>query len=132
MSLFTHAEAVARRKLAPLPQHWSVCRWEKLERDCLMIHGGVMQPLLLWPGRAGKLLEGEMQSVMVRLDEARAEALRFEADTGKCGECLGSGHTPAPKGKKLLSTPRREACPRCAGSKLAPATSSPSLVFALP
>lgn len=117
MSMIVHAEIVARRKLAPLPQGWVVCGWRQVDKDRLLISGGVARPMTLWSGLAGRLIEGELQSVLVLMDEVRAEIARYEAQTGKCGECMGSGRKSSERrmGRLFAGSP----CPRCAGLKQA-------------
>lgn len=120
MSLITHAEIVARRKLAPLPPGWIVSAWKPSGRDGILVCGGVPHAVPLWGSLSGKLFEGEPQSVLVSYEDIRAESRRFEAATGKCGDCLGSGR--ATTQERRGRTPRQCACPRCAGTRCAPVT----------
>lgn len=119
MSLIVHAEIVARRKLAPLPAGWIVSSWKPSGREGLLISGGVPRPVPLWGSLSGKLFEGEPQSVLVSYEEIRAESRRFEDATGKCGDCLGSGRAMTQERRSRLA--RQGACPRCAGTRRAPA-----------
>lgn len=81
---------VARRKLGA-GQDWEPCRWEALghgaEADCL-ITGGV--PVIRngkrkWPPIT------KCERVCVTHAEYIAERKRFEAETGKCSNCDGTG-----------------------------------------
>jgi hypothetical protein len=118
MNHIVHAEIVARRKLAPLPQGWIVSSWKPSGKDGILLSGGVPHPVTLWGDLSGKLFEGEPQSVLVSFEEIRAESHRFEAATGKCGDCLGSGRTMMQE--RRSRTARQGTCPRCAGTRRAP------------
>jgi len=119
MSLIAHAEIVARRKLAPLPPGWIVSSWKQSGKDGILISGGVPRLIPLWGSLAGKLFEGEPQSVLVSYEDIHAESQRFEATTGKCGDCLGSGRAMTQERRSRVA--RQGVCPRCAGTRRAPA-----------
>ncbi len=122
MNLIAHAEIVARRKLAPLPQGWVVSSWKSSGRNGILIRGGVPRLVPLWGNLSGKLFEGEQQTVLVSFEDIHAESRRFEAATGKCGDCLGIGL--AHPGERRPRVLRNSPCPRCGGRKIAPAGSS--------
>jgi hypothetical protein len=118
VNLVYHAANVARRKLAPLPQGWTVCGWKQSGKEGLVITGGVPRPFQILGGHEGLLFEGELQSLLISFGEIEVELLRYEEKTGKCGDCLGSGKIK-PQGSR--NTMRRETpCPRCAGTARAP------------
>ncbi len=119
MNLIAHAEIVARRKLAPLPPGWIVSSWKQSGKDGILISGGVPRLIPLWGSLSGKLFEGEQQTVLVSFEDIHAESRRFEVATGKCGECLGSGRVMTQE--RRSNTARQGTCPRCAGSRRAPA-----------
>lgn len=111
----SHLDNVARRKVNG-PEGWAVCAWEVIgEGSDLVVTGGVPRLLKAGP-RKGKPTWRDVptQRAVVTRAELDAEKARYEADTGKCSECMGSG-------KVLASWSATEGvmyrpCKRCDGT----------------
>ena len=105
--LIDHASAVALRKVGN-PEGYNVCGWEVLD------YGGVLyrmrREVPTLPGR-GKKWAGEEKTACISSDEIAAEEARFEAETGRCAKCNGSGQQWA--GWSVVDGTRFEPCTRC-------------------
>lgn len=88
----SHLDEVARRKVNG-PEGWVVCAWERIgDGNDLVVTGGVPRMLKAGP-RKGKPTWRDVptQKAVVTKAEIEAEKVRYEADTGKCGDCMGKG-----------------------------------------
>ena len=111
----SHLNEVARRKVNGA-EGWAVCAWERIgDGNDLVVTGGVPRLLKTGP-RKGKPTWRDVptQKAVVTGAEIEAEKARYEADTGKCSDCMGSGQVFASwsqaEGKKCCT------CGRCGGT----------------
>lgn len=111
----SHLDEVARCKVNG-PEGWAVFAWERIgDGNDLVVTGGVPRLLKAGP-RKGKPTWRDVptQKAVVTGAEIEAEKARYEADTGKCSDCMGSGQVFASwsqaEGKKY------RACGRCGGT----------------
>jgi len=117
MSLIPHhLSSVAIRKRG-VPG-WEPYRWAVVGSDTVAVTGGIPRLLTRGPRKGQKTWDGPGQTEYVTRAEQDAEFVRYENDTGRCGECFGSG-------EKLKSWHHIDGatympCPRCNGSKEAP------------
>lgn len=82
---------VARRKLG-VSDAWELFAWERIgDTDDLLVTGGI--PRLLKSGlrKGRKTWDGKGQTVAVTRSEVKAEFLTYEAESGNCHNCGGSG-----------------------------------------
>lgn len=100
----THRENVAFRKAGCLPG-WEPCGWEAILGG-IIIEGGV--PTLV--GGKKRWHKGT-QKVFVTDAEAEEEYRRYEAETGKCGECMGERKVYW--GWSVAEGARFKPCPKC-------------------
>jgi hypothetical protein len=111
----SHLDEVARRKVSG-PDGWKVCEWERIgDGNDLVVTGGVPRIMKSGP-RKGKPTWRDVptQKAVVTSDELDAEKKRYEEETGKCGDCYGTGEVFASwsstYGVKIKT------CKSCAGS----------------
>ncbi|GAB3305762.1 hypothetical protein [Luteimonas notoginsengisoli] len=127
MSEINFVEQVARQKLG-VGNDWLMYAWEvvgELEHADLIVTGGVPVGLFQRGPRKGrpKWDRKLSQRVVVTRAEERAALLAFEASTGKCSGCQGSGEQWA--GWSAESGNRTRPCRRCQASGVAPALEGP-------
>lgn len=109
-----HAETVARRKLNA-PDSFVFYRWECVGPD-LMLTGCVSSGLVTKGKRIGRpRYDGPKQSCCVTDAEILLEHQRYEAETGCCGECMGTGQVFS--GWNYLTGTRYRECDVCKGAK---------------
>ncbi len=86
-------ERVARRKLGAVPEGFEFFSWRVIgETDASEFRGGVPRILKSGPRKGEKTWKGSVvHTAIVTEAEGRAEQIRWVAETGSCGECLGSG-----------------------------------------
>lgn len=116
--MWNHIESIARQKLNESID-WQICVWERVGdgNDCL-VKGAV--PRLLTRGKR----KGEptwrgipMRSAVVTQMEINAELEAFEAGTGYCAHCFGSGQTFKSWNHETGTV--YQDCPQCDGTGLA-------------
>ena len=114
-----HLDAVARRKVSG-PDGWEVCAWERIgDTGDLIVQGGVPRLLKSGPRKGEKTWrDGPVQKAVVTRAELDAEHARYEAETGKCGDCYGRGEVL--KSWSAAEGLKHRECKRCAGSGNAP------------
>lgn len=110
-----HLEEVARRKVNG-PDGWAVCRWERIGAgNDLVVTGGVPRVLKSGP-RKGRLTWRDVptQKAVVTGAEIEIEKVRYEANTGKCGDCMGNGEVFA--SWSAAEGIKHRPCMRCGGT----------------
>lgn len=110
-----HMEAVARRKVGGAAE-WEYCRWERIgEGRDMIVEGGIPRLLKSGPLKGQKTWQGQpTQKAVVTGAEIDAEHARYEAETGKCGDCGGKWQVFA-RWSKANGT-ETKTCPRCGGT----------------
>lgn len=113
-----HMNEVARRKVNG-PEGWEICGWERLGdgRD-FVVEGGVPRLLTRGPRKGHKRWDGPRLKTVVTGAEIDAEHARYEADTGNCGDCGGTGEVLA--GWSAKDGTKLEPCPRCGATGKTP------------
>lgn len=86
-----HLQRVANRKVAA-PATWEWFRFEAIGDDAIMLTGCDAVSVFTKGPRKGKPTYREPQRRVVITDaEIAEEYANYEAETGKCGKCLGEG-----------------------------------------
>lgn len=107
-----HMNTVAARKAGDIPG-WEPWFYERVGGG-LIIKGGIPRLISKGPRKGKKTWDPkESQTVVVTPEEVEREYQRYEAETGKCGECFGDGKVVASAG--VSGTTYRE-CKVCGGS----------------
>src|SRR3990167_10978085 len=90
-----HRENVGKRKInAPPGFEWF--RWEVIGPDATKLTGCISTGTYKkGPQKGRPKYDGPRQEVVVTNAEEAAELDRYEADTGRCGRCLGDGQVLA-------------------------------------
>lgn len=107
-------DEVARKKAAARgAENWDPFLWRVIRGlDAFKLRGGTKR--LTGPADGKAVFDRPHVTVLVTREEALAEQARYEAETGKCGECLGLGEQVCgwsrDHGRMLRS------CSACAGS----------------
>lgn len=120
MARMEHLEAAARKKLSA-PDGWRAYKFECIA-DCYLIEGSVPVGVYARGPRKGQPKwsgDGD-QTILTRDDVEKANA-SYQATTGNCGECMGTGKEFVSWSKKdgLVQRP----CAQCRGTgKLTPNT----------
>lgn len=113
-----HLESVARRKVCG-PEGWAVCSWECIGND-FVVEGGVPRLLQAGPNKGQKTWRDRpRQQAVVTRAELDAEHARYEAETGKCGDCFGKGEVFA--SWSATDGTKYRTCKRCGGNGERPA-----------
>jgi len=93
-----HRERIALRKIGDQPgfqwYEWEAIGNEKT-RDVLMTGCVVTRTYQRGPRKGQPVYDGLKQRVVVTGAEIEAERTRYEAETGKCAECMGSARVVA-------------------------------------
>ncbi len=118
----SHLEAVARRKLTPLPEGWESFRYLRIGPDATQLTGGVPRLLKSGPRKGEKRWDGPSQTAVVTDAEVAAEFARYERETGHCGGCLSAGEVS--NGWSITNGHRLKVCRRCNGTGNAPVPTS--------
>lgn len=111
-----HMDTVAKQKAGGI-EGWEPWFYERITGG-LIIKGGV--PRLITRGsRKGKKTwdKGSSQTVLVSFDDIDRERQRYEAETGRCGECYGEARVVIAAGS---CGTKYKPCPECNGTGLAP------------
>lgn len=109
----SHLDEVAKRKVSG-PDGWEVYGWERVGSD-LLVEGGVPRLLKAGPRKGQKTWRDvPVQKAVVTSAELTAEHDRYEAETGKCGDCYGKGEVFA-SWSATEGTKYRQ-CQRCGGT----------------
>jgi hypothetical protein len=108
-----HAEAVARRKLEPLPENFEFCGWEIIGPDTVVFRGGPVRLLKKGPNKGKRRWDKVTHKVAVTKHEEIDELLRYEKETGNCGVCGGDGQEWA--GWHHINGHKYKKCTRCGG-----------------
>src|SRR5258708_36492045 len=90
-SSFARAIAIEKSGIAG----WTPFRWEALGNDDMLITGGVARILTRGPNKGRERWHGQGTRVVVLRAELDAAMAKYEAETGNCAECEGSGKTTA-------------------------------------
>ena len=87
-----HLGTVARRKVGGSPE-WEYFKWERVgEGRDFIVEGGIPRLLKSGPRKGEKTWKDcACQKTIVSGAEIDAEHARYEAETGKCGDCGGTG-----------------------------------------
>lgn len=93
MSSMDMALNVARRKLK-VGEDWRPCMWEWMPGNDMLMEGAVVPDVATGP-RKGQpnwksATKDKRQKVVVTELEVNAETKRWERETGKCAECMGT------------------------------------------
>ncbi len=123
MERVDHAETVARRKLPGLPADWRIAKWQAIGEAgnaVLFTFMRVTTRVLRSGPNRGKerrtYHKPERTSVVTR-EETDAEEVRYERETGKCGNCAGNGQEWA--GWSAANGHRYRECSKCGATGLA-------------
>ena len=112
-----HRDRVGLRKLGD-PAGFRFYSWEAFDvGDVAIVKmvGCVVTKFITRGPRKGRpKYDGEPRTVYVSEAEMVAECARWEAETGKCGRCMGVGQEWA--GWSSDTGTRTETCRRCSGS----------------
>jgi hypothetical protein len=115
------AELTAKRK-ANHPDGWWMFKWEKVGDDILLVTGAVCPPKKTGKYKGRPNYKGRDRSTEARIGltyaEIDATRLAWEAETGKCSECQGSGQEWAGWSKDEGN--RFRPCRRCGATGTAP------------
>lgn len=121
-----HISVVALRKAREVLRRpadidgWEAFKFETVA-DAYLIEGGVPRLLQTGPRRGQKTWRGSrITRVIVTKAEVSAERRRYEAETGSCARCMGSGSGEVLTGWSRKGGDRLSVCPRCHGTKHAP------------
>ena len=107
-----HMDVVAKRKAGNI-EGWEPWYYERLGGG-VVIKGGIPRLITRGPRKGEKTWDTQnSQTVVVSSEDIDREFHRFEAETGKCGECMGEGKTVASAG--VSGTTYRE-CKVCKGT----------------
>lgn len=121
-----HMEGVARRKVGGTDQ-WEACKWKRIgEGNDFLLAGGVPRLRTKGKNKGSKTWDGPLQEAVVTGAEFDAEHARYEADTGNCGDCGGSGEVL--KRWSVESGAEMKVCPRCNGTRKSPEANHPSFI----
>lgn len=114
MNSSVHREAVANRKLGDVPGFkWHT--WECIGPDAIQFTGAVVVGTIEKGPREGRpKFSKDTRCVVVTESEEITEYLRYEAETGKCGDCRGSGQVFA--SWHHIDGARYRECRKCHGS----------------
>jgi hypothetical protein len=94
---------------------WKAYRWERADEDSI-ITGDIPHGVYKTGKRKGRpKFIGNGRKVVVTNAEMQAHAAAWEAATGKCWDCKGTGQTWA--GWSKAEGTRYRTCQRCNGSK---------------
>jgi hypothetical protein len=108
-----HAEAVAIRKIGNRAG-FRFYRWECIGEDDMLLTGCVCNSVYTrGPHRGLPKYDGDAVQAVVSGAELAAERARYEAQTGKCSDCLGTARTVASCG---VSGTKYRPCAACKGS----------------
>lgn len=107
-------DRVARKKLNA-PESWTHFRWQCVGKtNDLLVTGGIPRLLKSGPRKGKKTWDGAGETVSITDAELAADYLVYEAETGNCHKCGGSGQEwigwSATDGNKYQS------CKSCAGT----------------
>jgi hypothetical protein len=102
--------AAAKAKLPWLPAEWEWFAWDGRTAGVIRLKGGVplagVENAKRWKGAA-------TMKVIVTDAEVAAAVVAYEADTGNCADCSGTGETFASAGPHGVTVRK---CSKCAGS----------------
>lgn len=114
-ALMSHLDEVARRKVSG-PEGWEACGWERIGGgNDFVVDGGVPRLLKAGPSKGEKTWRDvPVQKAVVTGDELKAEHARYEAETGKCGDCYGNGEVFA--SWHHIEGVKHHECDRCGGT----------------
>jgi hypothetical protein len=112
-----HTEEVANRKLGKV-EGFQWYAWRIIDPDAVLMTGDVPTGIYTRGPRKGrpKFPKGDGRSVVVTEAEELAEKQRYEAESGKCGDCCGRGEVFA-SWHHIEGTKYRP-CGKCGGSGL--------------
>lgn len=97
---------------------WEPYKFEKIGSDAVAVTGGIPRLLTRGPRKGRKTWDGKGTTEVVTSVEMELEFKRYEADTGKCGDCLGERRVYA--GWHHIEGTRYRPCKRCGESGKAP------------
>lgn len=110
----THGETIARRRLG-LMDKWEMCGFQKLDGLESWTFSMAVPTFIERGARKGqKKWTGPTLRCCITSEEIQAEFHRYEAETGQCGLCCGSGQEWAGWNHKTGN--RWRTCSRCNGS----------------
>jgi hypothetical protein len=115
MSKSTFARAIAIEKSGV--EGWTPFRWEVVGKDDMLITGGVARVLDRGPNKGRERWDGPGTRVVVTGKELDSAMATYEATTGSCAECEGSGKEVA--GWSATSGTKYRTCAKCKGTCLA-------------
>lgn len=123
MAAGLHRDTVARRKLNA-PPGFEFFKFQCIGNDAIALTGCVSSGVFTKGKRKGRpRYDGKPLTAVVTDAEAAAERARYEAETGKCGECCGSGQLFA--GWHHIDGTTYRPCHVCAGTGMLAARQSP-------
>lgn len=117
MARIDHIDTVACRKMNHLPG-WEPYAWETIGTDGIKVTGGIPRILTRGNRKGQKKWDGKGDIVIVVKYEIDAEESRYETETGKCHNCMGTGDVVA--GVSVETGTRYKPCNRCNGSGASP------------
>lgn len=107
MSLIDHVNTVATSLIGNI-EGWEPFCWEVIT-DNYLVEGGI--PTVV---RGRKKWGRDTRRVIVTKDQVIAERQRYEAETGNCGECMGTKQTLKSCG--VTTGPIYRPCRECNGT----------------
>jgi hypothetical protein len=117
-------EDIVRRKLK-VPPEWQWYKVERIDPDATLMEGGVPRLLTRGPRKGKPTWKGcKLERCIVTDVEVAAEQKSYEATTGSCHRCLGTGEVL--HGWSKYEGSKYRPCPRCKGTKVAPNAESPT------
>jgi len=123
MSSMDMALNVARRKLA-VGEEWRPCAWTWMPGNDMLMEGAVVPDIASGPRKGQpnwrKTTKGKRQKVVVTEAETAAETRRWEKETGKCAECMGTKEVFASWARGVGT--KMKPCKACKGTGLAIST----------
>lgn len=105
-------EVIGQAAQRKMPAGWRWCIWTRAEGGCVVKGGIPERTITRGPNKGAPNWKGvKLQSVVVSDDDAKAEFLRQEAESGQCRKCQGSGQQT--RGWSSQAGIMWEPCTRC-------------------
>ncbi len=115
MVAYGHRERVALRKLGITDDRFQFFSWQCIGTDATKLDGCIVTRLVTKGPRKGRPAYDKPHfTAVVTEQEAADELQRYEAETGDCGKCIGSGRVF--KSWDHLTGTEYRPCDKCAGT----------------
>ena len=107
-------DRIARKKLNAL-ESWTHFKWQCIGKtDDLLVTGGITRILKSGPRKGKQTWDGVGEIVCITATELEADYLAYEAETGNCHKCGGSGQEW--RGWSAIDGNKYESCHYCLGT----------------